>query len=84
MRGNYVCIVALAPDLWYVYLYRKTRINYCSSIIELLLLLMLLEKPYPSSKALPPIHEIIICLVAVVTHKIIHDHMRICTSDKSE
>jgi hypothetical protein len=51
MQENYVYIVALAPDLRVGYLYSKTKINFCSSIIELLLLLMLLERSYRSSKA---------------------------------
>jgi hypothetical protein len=38
MHENYIRIVALALDLRDVYLYSKTRINYYSSIIELLLL----------------------------------------------
>jgi hypothetical protein len=52
MQENYVRIVALAPGLRDVYLYGKTRINYCSSIIELLLLQILLERFYLSSLSL--------------------------------
>jgi hypothetical protein len=54
MQENYVRIVALAPGLRDVYLYGKTRINSYSSIIELLLLQMLLERFYLSSLSLTP------------------------------
>jgi hypothetical protein len=66
---NHSRIVALTPDLQRVSFYNITDFLYYSSTTELILSLILIKRSYPSSKASPPIQEIVISLVAVVACK---------------
>jgi len=66
---NYVCIVALAPDLQKVSFYSETEFLNHSSTNKLLLFLILIKGSYPSSKALLLCWKSFISLVAAVTRK---------------
>jgi hypothetical protein len=66
---NYVCIVALMPDLQRVSFYSVTEFLYHSSTTELILSLILIKGSYLSSKALLICRKSSLALVAAVACK---------------
>jgi hypothetical protein len=70
---NYPCIIALAPGLWNVSVYSKIEFLPHSSTIELLSLLILIKRSYPSFRTLLLWLAIVISLMAAVACRFMQD-----------